>query len=1009
MKQGHELRRFDVLIGNDGNRWKSLGATRCGTWNQFIPDDGDAWKTARPAQSLHTSQKPAFTPKRPQGTDRDQWLKREFSSLTLDPVDRADLVRRGFTADQIQQMGAVTFWKGRGYVIPIRDWDGLLTGAQIRLRESSTGGRYRWSHRDLQLSGGEMPLQILKGHAAKPAYWIEGTGAKPFKVHFETSSTVIGAAGGNFGSSADQVRTLLSQTKGQDQILLADAVSVLNPSVMNQYRRLADLIPDLQIQWWDQLEKCDGDADENSSWSDGIRLTSTEFFSDEFKAAVEQKLELRKQLTFKRKPDQVTTGDFLPAGTIPNDQGTVALRAPMGSGKTAQIIEHMDASDVPTHFIAHRRNLGKNFNARRRDPLTPYIEEGQGFTADGYDVDLSTVTGSITCLDSCHPFSSLRRKADDFNGTNIYLDETDQGFVHLLNSTTCKKERPKILSTIHEGFQVANQVIAASGTMDDISLELLESIRGERAFVIDHQRDGDIFSYDFIQNETAALGQLVSAAKDGKRLLIACSDAGSEIKANPIGATNLLAYLRQYCPHLDNTNSCAFTAPTITTGDKGSREKQFMKDPVGAVQGLQVAIFSPVAETGVDINLKGYFDEMFVLSSGYTQSPQSLVQAACRLRDPDVSRHFLAPLSAPKHSAHGVTNWQELVMEVTGNAAFNHSLIDLGPLLTHSIRNRIPALDCPFLRAWAKYKIREDLMSTHYRFAVSELLQQLGAKRNLASVVLKRDETIAKAARNFNKEQKQPAAEAVIDATLPNTPQFEVATPQQKTAGRRRQKLEVQTGQKFTAETTSIEQVIQTEKALKPLKMRLLLSNPKLLSQCHQQQLQDLTSWEPDDGKFSTSQRVQALVLMGAVDLLKAGQQLNGKDPRVIALNEFRTKQAGLLSRIFDTKITAYKDSMRAVNWIAAMVGLKTQQISEDRENGRTYVLTEAFDAVEVGKILAHWQENPASTIGGNGIKPIPMSQKSLNKKEKSRKFCDTDAPDSTVPTCGDIKLASSI
>lgn len=108
-----------------------------------------------------------------------------------------------------------------------------------------------------------------------------------------------------------------------------------------------------------------------------------------------------------------------------------------------------------------------------------------------------------------------------------------------------------------------------------------------------------------------------------------------------------------------------------------------------------------------------------------------------------------------------------------------------------------------------------------------------------------------------------------------------------------------------------------------------MLEKPELAVRHAKVQGREMTSWEPDDAKPTTARKVEALIQMGAVDLLKKAQVLNGCDSRVIALNDFRTRYPQLLADVFETQVTPYKDPMRAVAWIAKLVGLKTQQVGE--------------------------------------------------------------------------------
>ena len=160
-------------------------------------------------------------------------------------------------------------YKGEtGYLIPTRDWSGQITGGQVRPRE---GGGYRWLSGCHLPDTQEMPLQVIPGDPSQPVYFAEGIGAKPWVIHFATGATVVGAAGGNFASSPSQLREVQERTQGQPRVLLPDGDSIYNQHVLNQYLRLVELVPDLQVRWWDQFHK-GSDPDETKAWVNGTDI-----------------------------------------------------------------------------------------------------------------------------------------------------------------------------------------------------------------------------------------------------------------------------------------------------------------------------------------------------------------------------------------------------------------------------------------------------------------------------------------------------------------------------------------------------------------------------------------------------------------------------------------------------------------------------------------------------------------------------------------------------------------
>jgi len=237
---------------------------------------------------------------------RDRAYREILSQLTLHPDDKADLLRRGLSEEEIQRNGfkSVRQWQrldreidnklpgvnidGRslntqpGYLCPVRDANGHIVAMQLRLRDDAEGGRYRWlTSRTQQRPNGqsahvgdELPLAVhYPDQITKPGTvgFAEGTAAKPFLAAERCRMPVIGASGGQWASSPELLKAYLDAIARRhgavnQLVLFPDAGSQQNRHIMRNYRKLKDLLAtwgyNLAIAWWGQAVKSDPDIDE---------------------------------------------------------------------------------------------------------------------------------------------------------------------------------------------------------------------------------------------------------------------------------------------------------------------------------------------------------------------------------------------------------------------------------------------------------------------------------------------------------------------------------------------------------------------------------------------------------------------------------------------------------------------------------------------------------------------------------------------------------------------------
>jgi len=318
-----EAEGVNLCITEDGSApvpgWHFLGTAKNSLWGKFVPErdrpysesERQEWRQQKQRQERERERLERERAARSMPVaERDRWYRRLLAELALDPVDRADLRRRGLSDREIaargyrsvtprQQLtgqypvnlpgvsdGRVTV-SGAGYLIPALTADGAIAGFQIRLRDAEAG-RYRWvssTGNPVNLPSGELPITIAYPSTPNPdrAGWLgfaEGI-LKPQIAADRLGFPVIGASGGNFGGAALQIQAAIAHLKPSKLVLLPDSGAVKNAHVLKQYRRIAELLQrlgyPLEVAWWGQHTKESPDPDELTDTANLNRIKWAEF------------------------------------------------------------------------------------------------------------------------------------------------------------------------------------------------------------------------------------------------------------------------------------------------------------------------------------------------------------------------------------------------------------------------------------------------------------------------------------------------------------------------------------------------------------------------------------------------------------------------------------------------------------------------------------------------------------------------------------------------------------
>jgi hypothetical protein len=237
--------------------------------------------------------------------ERDTEIKKILSQLTLSDSDRILLKNREYLADErIGHFRTVDQWQKlpisvspglsgvnwdgsklnnpvKGILVPIPDHNGLFVGLRLYNPNSKENdhGKYLWlSSRargvEPKLQNGELPIAIYWPSQLQRSDQIgicEGLEIKPAIAADRLGIPFIGASGGNFAGSKESLQAAIKSIRAKlgnpDAVLTLypDAGSLANENVINQYRKLSDILP-IQIAYWGHgFDKKIGDIDEIGS------------------------------------------------------------------------------------------------------------------------------------------------------------------------------------------------------------------------------------------------------------------------------------------------------------------------------------------------------------------------------------------------------------------------------------------------------------------------------------------------------------------------------------------------------------------------------------------------------------------------------------------------------------------------------------------------------------------------------------------------------------------------
>lgn len=433
-----------------------------------------------------------------------------------------------------------------GFAIGVPDPTGAILGAQIKPDD----GKYIWlssgsvGGNSIHLPNGEAPIGCYRPFACELSRaeinLTEGF-LKPLIAAQKFGIVAIGASGANFCGSPKSLKNYLeslSTELGTRLIVLnPDSNSIANPSVLKQYQQAIDLAQQwgysVEVRWWGQFTKADGDIDEIDStvFATAKLITPEQFYAkagsakpvDRYQQETER---IQRDLNSLRIEPTIAASAlrYMPSGLVnlPNQPGILLIDAPMGAGKTSTVLREL----VQNHRQRYPEALRALFVPRNALGLQagkilglPHHTQHQGF---------SIPKETTLCVESVWKLPPDRLPQQP---PLLVFDEISQTLKQILYGDTCRDQQPLILRKLREMLRwVADQggwIALSEDGLTNLELDFIQEASGLQVaeYLKFTQTAKPSRDYTLFDSPSATWAEIEARLQRGENLFIASDSA----------------------------------------------------------------------------------------------------------------------------------------------------------------------------------------------------------------------------------------------------------------------------------------------------------------------------------------------------------------------------------------------------------------------------------------------------------------------------------------------------
>jgi hypothetical protein len=383
-------------------------------------------------------------------------------------------------------------------------------------------------------------------------------------------------------------------------------------------------------------------------------------------------------------PDRTTNTRFFDA-EVPQSGTITAIKSGLGTGKTEYLKNKVANEKTGTQInLTYRNSLGLQL----AEKLGSYHLDAH----EGYRQFLNPDARLTLCVDSL-----LKIPVERLENCDLIIDESASVIKHLLCSRTLLINRLEILDCFELACQKANRIILTDGHQADWVVNYISKLAGNKAVIkIENQFKGDTPPVFFIESANAKTKKLAEWYSKTIR-----SAECPAIAIDSIDQSEALAQLL----YESHGNGILLNSKTVAE----PWAKEMLKNPDDYIRQTKPKwfIYTPTAESGVDISIQHYFSDVFGWFVGVL-CVDAVIQMLRRVRHPGRITVYCATrgLAAKDGDA---TYYKQIISNIENRVLTEGLSLSDADLSIAAKEAIIKQAESPHFEAYCKIKAKENL------------------------------------------------------------------------------------------------------------------------------------------------------------------------------------------------------------------------------------------------------------------------------------------------------------
>lgn len=310
-------------------------------------------------------------------------------------------------------------------------------------------------------------------------------------------------------------------------------------------------------------------------------------------------------------PDLLANSRYFDAEAPQSGQIT-AIKSGLGTGKTEYLKNKVATDKIGTQInLTYRNSLGLQL----AEKLDSYHLDAH----DGYMMFRNPNARLTLCVDSL-----LKIPEERLEGCTLIIDESVSVIKHLLTSRTLFDKRLEVLERFELACQKADRIVLTDGHQADWAVSYISRLSGKAATKIENLFRGDAPPVFFVLPEAGEPAKKFNEWYSQEILNSPC----------PALATDSITRAETMARQLELSHGSGILLTAKTASEPWARA--FLRAPDEYIRSVRPAwlVYSPTAESGVDVSIRDYFSDVFCWFFGVIGVDEAM-QMSRRVRHPE--------------------------------------------------------------------------------------------------------------------------------------------------------------------------------------------------------------------------------------------------------------------------------------------------------------------------------------------------------------------------------------